>query len=664
MTANNPFRQQIAAYDSWKNELIDAIESFRQWMESQDLDGDSEFSLRVYEAIEALKKDRLNLAFVAEFSRGKTELINAIFFSDYKRRLLPSEAGRTTMCPTELFYDREKDSAYLMLLPIETRVEERSIQEYKEDPIQWTRMDLPVDDPDKMSEVLQEIIKTREVTITQADRLGLYSKDMYPHLGNADPDSETIDIPMWRHAMISFPHPLLQQGLTILDTPGLNALGSEPELTMSMLPAAQAILFLLAADTGVTRSDLDIWQHHINQVKRKNARGLAVILNKIDTLWDDLKSGAQIDNSIGEQIRKTATMLGVQKDSVFPISAQKGLLAKINGDEALFERSRLGELEAYIANEVIPSREAILRDSIATGLGSILQEQRDSLQFRLDDINKQLNDLHNLNGKNTQVITQLMKKTREEQTQYSKHVESYKSSHRLLTRQTLGLKNILNLRRMDQIIDETRKSMVDSWTTSGLKKSMKALFSDVQEMTTQASEETDTLHRLVTAIYKKFEQEHGLHTGRPKAFKVKRYLTELANLYVEAEEYRKSPVMTMSEQNFVIKRFFIQMVSQARNILFEANENLDNWLQDAMRPLLTKIQANKQSIEKRLTTLRKISESRESVEERTEQLQKEHAALKAQLDKLDEIHQRLNNPSVGDDISTDDQPEAAVRASV
>jgi hypothetical protein len=70
---------------------------------------------------------------------------------------------------------------------------------------------------------------------------------------------------MWRHALISFPHPLLKRGLVILDTPGLNALGNEPELTINMLPAAQAVLFVLAADTGVTRSDLDMWEHHVHR---------------------------------------------------------------------------------------------------------------------------------------------------------------------------------------------------------------------------------------------------------------------------------------------------------------------------------------------------------------------------------------------------------------
>jgi hypothetical protein len=59
------------------------------------------------------------------------------------------------------------------------------------------------------------------------------------------------------------PHPLLAQGLVILDTPGLNAIGTEPELTLSLLPNAHAVLFILAADTGVTQSDLTVWREHI-----------------------------------------------------------------------------------------------------------------------------------------------------------------------------------------------------------------------------------------------------------------------------------------------------------------------------------------------------------------------------------------------------------------
>jgi predicted GTPase len=106
----------------------------------------------------------------------------------------------------------------------------------------------------------------------------------------------TVTIPAWRHAIINFPHPFLEKGLVVYDTPGLNAIGVEPELTFNLLPNAHAVLFVLAADTGVTKSDIEVWRSHI-YARGKN-RGRLVALNKIDGLWDDLKTEAQINAEI------------------------------------------------------------------------------------------------------------------------------------------------------------------------------------------------------------------------------------------------------------------------------------------------------------------------------------------------------------------------------
>ena len=122
----NLFQQQMCAFERWKSGLAEVVKNYHHWLEINDKSS-SEIDLRLFDVIEALKSDTISIAFVAEFSRGKTELINAIFFADYKRRLLPSEVGRTTMCPTELLYDHETDMAYIKLLPIETRLEDRSI---------------------------------------------------------------------------------------------------------------------------------------------------------------------------------------------------------------------------------------------------------------------------------------------------------------------------------------------------------------------------------------------------------------------------------------------------------------------------------------------------------------------------------------------------------
>ena len=100
-------------------------------------------------------------------------------------------------------------------------------------------------------------------------------------------------------------------------------------------------MFLLGADTGVTRSDMEMWEHHVRTVRHQSDSNLVVVLNKIDTLWDELKDSSRVSASIETQRRATAEQLQVDIERVFPISAQKGLLAKIRNDARLLRESRL-----------------------------------------------------------------------------------------------------------------------------------------------------------------------------------------------------------------------------------------------------------------------------------------------------------------------------------
>ncbi len=114
--------QQFEQYGAWRTGVLQALAEFQSWLQQHDL-YDATADERVQRIQSVLRSDRLKVAFIAEFSRGKSELINAIFFADYGRRILPSSAGRTTMCPTELRYD-EHEPPSIRLLPIETRLQE------------------------------------------------------------------------------------------------------------------------------------------------------------------------------------------------------------------------------------------------------------------------------------------------------------------------------------------------------------------------------------------------------------------------------------------------------------------------------------------------------------------------------------------------------------
>lgn len=613
-----------------------------------------EDDLRMYEILDALDSDHITIGFAAEFSRGKTELINAIFFANYKRRLLPSAAGRTTMCPTELFYDAKAEKPYIRMLPIETRLEDTSISEYKQEANNWINVDLDVDSPDHMAESFLEVVKTKNVPVEAAIQLGLYSKE---ELEACETPPESIEIPMWRHVMISFPHPLLKQGLIILDTPGLNAMGSEPELTLDMLPNAQAVVFVLAADTGATKTDMEIWKQHAAGIREQNESALVVVLNKIDTLWDELKDEATINANIREQCEKTAQVLSMEPENIYPVSAQKGLLARVKGDDELLEKSGLLALEKMLSEDVLPAKQHLVRDNIVSRIGSMVDSTKGLLNQRHGEVEKQLEELRSLSGKSADVLMETMQKLRTEQGIYQKDVENFQTSRHVLKRQLISLIEALGLDSFDNMIAKTRSDMVDSWTTLGLKRGMQAFFEGARDTMIQVNYQAEKSNGIVQTIYDRFRDEHGFADLNPTLFATARYSRELDQLYKKADEFRNSTFTTMSEQSFVVKKFFVSMVSHARNIFFRANQDAEEWAGGAMRPLAVRIKDRKQQLEKRLANLQKIKNSREKLSENIAELESQGNDLKAQLDTIEGILSGINTPLMS--IAEPEQQAAA-----
>jgi hypothetical protein len=343
--------EKLRDHEEWRQRLTASIERYRAWLLAAGLGRDA-LLIELDRMRETVESDVLTVAFLAEFSRGKTELINALFFADTGLRLLPSSPGRTTMCPTEIFCDASGDS-YIRLIGIETRLSEENLNALKRDPRYWQQIPLDPASPLQMQEAFRALAATKRVPRREAERLGLYPEDAR---GTFTSPEDVVEIPCWRHALISFPHPLLKRGLVVVDTPGLNALGAEPELTLSLLPRAQAVVFVVAADSGVSKSDMDVWCCHVRGERQTRRKGLIVVLNKIDSVWDELNAEPELEAMIQRQVESTARTLNVESRDIFPISAKQGLLAKIRGDGPLLRRSRLMSLERYLADGLVRIR--------------------------------------------------------------------------------------------------------------------------------------------------------------------------------------------------------------------------------------------------------------------------------------------------------------------
>src|SRR3954468_8179179 len=369
--AASRFEAEIARYNLWREELTRAVHAYHDWLESnQQLDVQQ--SIRFYDLLENLNKGRLMLAFLAEFSRGKSELINALFFSSFKERLLPSDVGRTTMCPTEIFHDPSEEP-YLKLLSVETRYRDESISQLKNMPVEWSKVRLNVNSAGEMKKALKALADTKRVYALEARMLGL--SPMLNENGELPGEEELVEVPAWRYAMINYPHPLLSNGLSILDTPGLNALGMEPELTVSTVPSAHAILFLLSIDTGVTKSDLEIWDRYV----RPGLPQKIAVLNKIDLMWDELKTAAEVDKAIARMIDTTAQQLQLPRERIFALSAQKALVAKVKDDAELLAKSGIQALERFLGEEVVPMKRQILCRAVVGEIGGMMASSRASI---------------------------------------------------------------------------------------------------------------------------------------------------------------------------------------------------------------------------------------------------------------------------------------------
>ncbi len=627
---NLEFKEKMHEYTLWRANLIQSIEMYQQWLNRYGLET-AHSTNTILNILNSLQNDRVTLAFVAEFSRGKTELINAMFFAESGLRLLPSSPGRTTMSPTEIFYD-EKGGSYIRLLNIESRLENVSLAEFKTVPERWQHFPLDPNSPMQMQSVFKELIATKKVDRATADRLGLWDPAEAEAQGNPLP--EEVEIPCWRHALISFPHPLLKEGLCIIDTPGLNALGTEPELTLNMLPSAQAIIFILAADTGVTKSDLEIWLTHITRARSRKTQGLAVVMNKIDAMWDDIGENHDFEGAIQSQIQASASILKINENAIFPVSAKQGLLAKVKSDANLLDKSRLPVLEDYLATDILKQKRSIMMNTIVRDLGFLLNESLSLTNSSLGHATEQLEEFKKVDFHNQEMTGKLMAETRDKQNSYMANVENFQSSRRVFIVQAKMLIDSFSDEKVDAVVEQARIDITKSLTTYGMKQNMRTLFDNLRDLLQDSIDITNETRRLVKAIHKKFKDEYGFKEIEPQLFSVKQYQLELEQVFEEGEAFRSSTKVTMTEQHIVVEKLYNTLISKARAIIKQAHTDAIAWSNGALTPLMQQIKDHKKQIEGRLQMLRKINDSKGSVAENIAALEAELAPLKRQQHEL------------------------------
>ena len=626
---------RLGAFQAWQQKQSRLLNQLQPWLKQQGL-YTAEASNSIERALRALHDNHLTVAVAGEFSRGKTELINALFFADFGCRLLPTDAGRTTMCPTEIFCDTALPPQ-LRLLPIETRRSESSLAVLRDDPERWQTFDLELDNPDSLAKLLHKLTESKSVSAHQAAELGFTQER-----DQADP-AHHVSIPRWRLAQLNMRHPLLAQGLRILDTPGLNAIGSEPELTYEMLPAAHAVLFVLAADTGVTRSDLEIWQNFIQRPGHRERPGVMVVLNKTDTLWDELRPSQQVAESIFKQCREVAKTLGVNADQVFATSAQKALLARIQRNVALEQRSGIESLEKHLGGAMIASRMDLIRHEHTYRVREAIEAIEMVIKGRLERNAHQYQSLVDLTDRSDPAIAKVLAATQHDLERYKTSVDAYNHSLATFNQHGRALLAALNIRSLDHTVEDVRDTMTGAWTTYGIREGMRRLFEEINSRMEGASRQTRSMRKILRAVHRRFQSEHRFKLTPPSMFSVVKHQVELSLLDQEADSFRNSARTTLTEQHLVTKRYFRTIVSRAQRIIKVAHDDAEHWTKTALSPLALEVKEYRDMLAQQVLDLRQTTESRKTIQHRIVALKREQARLHAQLTSLAKVRHLLTN---------------------
>jgi hypothetical protein len=620
------FAGQLDALADWRVALDQRVADWARWLADNEL-ADESATQALAALRQRLQADHLIVAFVAEFSRGKSELINAIFFADTGQRILPATPGRTTMCPVEIGW-HAGTPPLLALLPMETRLDGAPLAELRVQSDRWTRIRLDPADPARLAESLAEVMRTQAVSLREARALGLWNDDRPddnpPLVGDG-----LVEVPAWRHAVINYPHPLLQRGLVILDTPGLNAIGAEPELTLAMLPTAHAIVFIVGADTGVTRSDLAIWRDHLGQ---QGAR--YVVLNKIDTLADPLLTPAQVSAQIEQQCRQVANTLELRPEQVLPLSARQALAARIGNHAGGVAASGLPALEATLAGELLPRRRELLTQAVHKGVATTQAQAARRLSDARRQLAERLFELRGLRGKSAEKVQLMIQRADAEAADFERctaRLAALRSVQARLLRETLPL---LASEQLRAELLRMQNEVGASFFNLGAKKAFVALCERLRERIAQARARNDEAFQMLSASFRQLNTDYGFALGVVAAPTLDSHAGELAQIERAYVQYLGlGNALKLSEPRFM-EQFRRMLLSKLRTVFENATGEVELWHKSASTQTESQLRERRRDFKRRREALQRVAQANGELEQRIAEIEEDDRVQQQLLARL------------------------------
>lgn len=310
--------------DVGANKLAVGLEAAESILNSSRLDWHSR-SARVATLRERLTTERLQLAILGQFKRGKSTFINALLGAP----VLPVAVVPLTAVAIFIAWGA-KPVARVWL-------KERSAPE-----------EFCSDNPQSLADFLA----------------GFVAEDRNPKNGLG------VD-----RVELQYPAPLLANGIVLIDTPGVGSSHRHnTETAIRVLPECDAAFFVISADPPITETELA----YLQQIKSRVSR-IFFVLNKMDYLGPDER---QTVVAFVRNVLEEHALLDTS-DPIFCVSARDALAAKQSDDKSTMVQSGLAHVEEFLLHDLARKKAGLLEQAVRRKADDILAEAIGEAELRV-----------------------------------------------------------------------------------------------------------------------------------------------------------------------------------------------------------------------------------------------------------------------------------------
>jgi hypothetical protein len=481
-------------------------------------------------------------------------------------------------------------------------------------------------------QALGAVTRTQRVPQERAQALGFWDEE-HPEDNPPRDEDGLVEVPAWRHAIINYPHPLLQRGLVVIDTPGLNAIGAEPELTLGLLPSAHAVVFVLGADTGVTRSDLSIWRDHLGQSTLERF----VVLNKIDTLMDPLLQPAEVHAQIERQRVSTAETLGVPLERVFPLSARDALAARVDLDPKRLAASRLPPLEDALAAHLLPRRQELLVQSAV----SVVEQLRQSAGRRLDDRRRQqseqLLELRGLRGKSAAKTRMMLDRVEAEIADFERCTAKLAALRAVQARILKSVMSLLSAESLRSELAAMQSAMSARPFNLGGRSAFDTLMTRVRASLGKARSQSEELRQMLEGSFRQLNTEFGFAFSLNPLPVMTPFAEELDRIEHSYGRYLGlGQALRMAAPGFA-EQFRRMLLSKLRVVFESAAGEVELWSKAAQGQIDVQLRERRRGFTRRREALQRVQVAAGELEQRIAEVHAQDEHLAEMLSRLNDI---------------------------